>query len=97
MLATDWVLGTSLASMDTADSRPTASLGFAPLGTTNYATWAIRMKALLVIKDCLDAVDGSNAEAQAADSVKSIKAGVEDIHLAALEELWSLRSKWSVR
>jgi hypothetical protein len=86
--------------MDTADSRPTASLGFAPLGTTIYATWAIRMKALLVIKDCWDAVDGSNAEAQAASSAKSMKAkalmlaGVEDIHLAALEELDSARKVW---
>jgi hypothetical protein len=48
------------------------------------------MKALLVIKDCWDAVDGPNAEARAAGSTKSMKAkalmlaGVEDIHLAVL-------------
>lgn len=86
--------------MADADSRPTASLGFAPLGTTNYATWAIRMKALLVIKDCWDAVEGTDTAAQAAGSPKSMKAkalmlaGVEDIHLAAVEEQESARKVW---
>ena len=80
--------------------KPTASLGFAPLGTTNYATWAIRMKALLVVKDCWDAVEGTDTAAQAAGSPKSMKAkalmlaGVEDIHLAALEEQESARKVW---
>jgi len=86
--------------MADADSKPTASLGFAPLGTTNYATWAIRMKALLVMKDCWDAVEGTDTAAQTAGSPKSMKAkalmlaGVEDIHLAALEEQESARKVW---
>ena len=86
--------------MADADSKPTASLGFAPLGTDNYATWAIRMKALLVMKDCWDAVEGNDTGVQAPEQPKSMKAkalmlaGVEDIHLTAVEEQDSARKVW---
>jgi hypothetical protein len=59
------------------------------------------MKALLVIKDCWDAVDGEDKEGvQGTDYPKSMKVealmlvGVEDIHLAVLEELDSARKVW---
>jgi hypothetical protein len=62
------------------------------------------MKALLVIKDCWDAVDGEDKEGvQGTDHPKSMKAkalmlaGVEDIHLAALEELDSARKEYLLR
>ena len=51
--------------------------------------------------DCWDAVDGEDKEGvQGTDHPKSMKAkalmlaGVEDIHLAALEELDSARKVW---
>ena len=63
-----------------------SKFGFEKLGDTNYATWRPHMKALLAVKDCIDAL----ANAESANSSKATAfmiMCVEDQHLQTLEIL----------
>jgi hypothetical protein len=53
------------------------------------------MKALLVIKDCCDAVDGEDTGLQAAGNSKSMKA--KALMLAGVESIWQPLKSWTLR
>jgi hypothetical protein len=70
-----------------------------PLGTDNYATWATKMKALLVIKGCASAI-APPVEGQAVNAGHETKAhallslNVTDHHLHIFDTEKTAREVW---
>ncbi|GAQ92728.1 putative retrotransposon protein with Ribonuclease H-like superfamily and integrase domain [Klebsormidium nitens] len=72
-------------------------IAIAPLGADNYATWSIRMKALLVHKKLWKGVEDSSANKGDSESALALLTlNVQDMHLGTVGACKSAQEAWGL-
>jgi hypothetical protein len=66
-----------------------------PLDVFNYATWSMRMKALLIMRDLYGTIDGTTKDEAKDQKAKAvIMLNVKDHHLAILADCKTAKDAW---